>query len=148
METVKIVRFKPDLCTGCLKCEQACSKVHFKTDDGGEYSAIRIIKTQNGFQMTDCNHCGLCIDLCPTLALKRSAKGTVLLDKKLCVGCQSCVAFCPNHVMRKAPGVLTPFKCISCGACVRACPENALELVEMKIDEVAEVVYHQEGVCS
>ena len=95
--------------------------------------------------MTNCNMCGLCIDMCPVLAIRRLGNGTVVLDKKKCVGCQACVGFCPRGVMRKAPGVITPFKCIACGACVRACPEKALELVEIDIEEVEEEVYSKHG---
>ena len=147
METVKIIRFDPEKCDECRSCERACSKVHFRNEDGGEWSAIRIIKDNGGLKMTNCNHCGLCMDMCPVLALKRNPKGTVLLDKKTCIGCLSCVAFCPRHVMRRAPGVIVPFKCISCGACDRACPENALELVDVKIDDVSEEVYSEWGTC-
>jgi ferredoxin len=47
--------------------------------------------------------------------------------------------------MRKSDARIEPFKCISCGACVRACPEEALELVEVKIDEIKDVVYYKLG---
>ncbi|MBU0758622.1 MAG: 4Fe-4S binding protein [Nanoarchaeota archaeon] len=141
METVKILKFNKDLCIGCLSCETACSNVHFKDDIGREHSAIRINKEEDGFTMDVCNHCGLCMDLCQTLALKRIAQGQVLLDKKRCVGCQACVAFCPTGTMRKTDGEIIPFKCISCGACVQACPEKALELVEVPISQVKRVVF-------
>jgi len=161
MDTVKIIQFDAEKCTGCLECEKACSNVLFGTPEGGDKSAIRIIRKDDGFEMensgngktigryemTNCNQCGLCIDLCPTMALKRAPNGTVILNKNACVECQSCVAFCPDGVMRRAPGTLIPHKCISCGKCVEACPENALSLVEVKISEVERVVYHQQGVC-
>lgn len=147
MESVKIIRFSPEKCIGCLECEKACSQVLFGTPEGGDKSAIRIIKNNGGYEMSNCNQCGLCIDLCPTMALKRVPNGTVILNKKACVGCQSCVAFCPDGVMRRATGMLVPHKCISCGRCVEACPENALSLVEVKISEIERVVYHHQGVC-
>ncbi|MGA1821330.1 MAG: 4Fe-4S binding protein [Thermoplasmatota archaeon] len=147
MTTVKIIRFDPAKCKGHLDCERACSRIHFKSDEGGEKSAIRIIEGENGYSMTNCNQCGLCIDLCPVQAIRRLPSGVVVVNKNTCVGCQSCVAFCPDHVMRRAPGMVIPHKCISCGACVRACPEGALELVEVPIDEVGQMVYHKQGVC-
>ena len=158
MATVKIIQFEPAKCKGHYDCERACSQVHFKDDTGGEHSAIRIIKSNVGedggdsggsiiYEMTNCNHCGLCIDLCPTQALRRLPNGNVLLNTKICVGCQACVAFCPRSVMRKAEDRIEPFKCISCGACVKACPEGALSLVEVDISDLEEEVYAQQGVC-
>jgi len=147
MATAKIIRFNSEKCDGDLSCERACSNVHFKNDKGAEWSAIRIIKGDTGYEMTDCNHCGLCIDMCQVNALKRLNSGTVVVSKKACIGCQACVGFCPTGAMRKAPEVITPFKCISCGKCVEACPNGALELVEVELDEIEEVVYHKQGVC-
>jgi carbon-monoxide dehydrogenase iron sulfur subunit len=145
MATAKIIVFHPDKCKGCRECEKACSNVHHKNDRGGEWSAIRIVETDTGYEMTDCNMCGLCIDMCPVQALKRLNNGTVTLNKKTCVGCQACVGFCPRGVMRKAPDNIIPFKCIACGMCVKACPENALELKEFGLGELGEEVYSRHG---
>lgn len=145
MSKAKIIVFHAEKCKECRKCEAACSNVHHKNDKGGEWSAIRIIKKDGGYEMTDCNMCGLCIDMCPALAIRRMTSGTVVIDKKKCVGCQACVGFCPRGVMRKAPEVIVPFKCIACGACVRACPEGALELKEVEIDKIQEEVYSKHG---
>jgi len=142
----KIIVHYPEKCTGCLACEKACSQVHFKTQNGGEESAIRIEKKGDKFEATVCNHCGLCIDMCPVQALKRTPKGTVLLNKNICIGCQACVGFCPRGVMRRASARVEPFKCIACGSCVRACPEGALELVEVELDDIEEMVYIKQGV--
>ncbi|MDH7518006.1 MAG: 4Fe-4S binding protein [Candidatus Thermoplasmatota archaeon] len=143
---VKILKFHPEKCNGCLECEKACSMVHFKTKDGGDKSAIRIIKNGDRYQMHVCDQRGLCLDMCPVGALTRRKNGVVWLDKDLCIGCQACVGFCPINAMRKSVSRIQPFKCISCGACVRACPNGALELVEVKIDEIKEIVYHKLGV--
>jgi len=145
-QTAKVLKFYPEKCKGCLECEKACSQVHFKSDEGGEKSAIRIIKTSKGYDMHVCDQRGLCIDMCAVGALSRRKNGTVWLDKTICVGCQACVGFCPINAMRKCDARIEPFKCISCGSCVRACPEQALELVERPLDEIKEVVYHNQGV--
>lgn len=147
METVKIIQFEPSKCKGHYDCERACSQVHFKDDTGGDHSAIRILKENGSFVMTDCNHCGLCIDMCPVQAIRRLPNGNVILNKNICVGCQACVAFCHRGVMRKADDRVEPFKCISCGACVKACPEGALRLVEIRIADIEEEVYARQGVC-
>jgi Fe-S-cluster-containing hydrogenase component 2 len=144
-KTVKIVRFYPSKCTGCLECEKACSKIHFKTNTGGEQSAIRIAKTKGKFSMNVCDQRGLCLDMCPVGTLYRKKNGVVWLDKDVCIGCQACVGFCPIGAMHKSTTRIEPFKCISCGACVRACPEEALELVEKKIADIKQVVYHKQG---
>jgi len=145
-KTVKVLKFHPEKCKGCLECEKACSKVHFKSDEGGDKSAIHIIKKDNKYKMIVCDQRGLCIDMCPVGAITRKKNGVVWLDKNVCIGCQACVGFCPIGAMRKSSARIEPFKCISCGACVRACPENALELVEEEIEQIKEVVYHKQGV--
>jgi len=147
MATAKIIVFNPDKCKGCLECEIACSNVHHKNDKGGEYSAIRIIKNDQGYEMANCNMCGLCIDMCPVQAIKRLNNGTVVLNKKTCIGCQACVGFCPGEVMRQSPEMITPFKCIACGMCVKACPEGALELKEVNLADLEETVYSYQGDC-
>ena len=143
--TVKILKFHAEKCKGCLECERACSKVHFKTDEGRDKSVIHIHKADKSYEMQVCNQCGLCIDMCPVGALARRKNGIVTLDKNTCIGCQACVGFCPIDAMAKSDARIEPFKCISCGACVRACPEKALELVEVKIDGIKEIVYHKQG---
>jgi len=144
-KTVKILKFHPEKCDGDLVCEKACSKVHFKSDEGGDKSAIRILKDGKSYKMLVCDHRGLCIDICPVGAIKRRDNGIVWLDKDICIGCQACVGFCPIGAMRKSDARIEPFKCISCGACVRACPYGALELVEVKIDQIKQIVYHKLG---
>jgi anaerobic carbon-monoxide dehydrogenase iron sulfur subunit len=144
--TVKILKFSAEKCKGCYECEKACSQVHFKTKTGGEQSAIRIIKTDNGFSMHVCDQRGLCLDMCPVGALTRKKTGVVWLDKDVCIGCQACVGFCPIGAMRRSDVRIEPFKCISCGSCVRTCPEKALELVETQLATIKQVVYNKLGV--
>jgi len=145
-KSVKVLTFYPEKCTGCKDCEKACSNVHFKTKDGGEQSALRIIKKGKRYDMHVCDQRGLCLDICPVGALTRRKNGVVWLDTKICIGCQACVGFCPIGAMRTSKVRIEPFKCISCGACVRACPEQALELVEKKVASISQVVYHKQGV--
>jgi carbon-monoxide dehydrogenase iron sulfur subunit len=144
--TSKVLRFIPERCTGCKDCEKACSQIHFKNNEGGAFSALRIQKTTDTYTMHVCDQRGLCLDLCPVGALTRNNKGVVLLDTKICIGCQACVAFCPIGAMRKADTRIQPFKCIACGACVRACPTKALSLEEFLLDSLKQVVYHKHGV--
>ena len=142
-KTVKILKFHPQKCDGGLACERACSQIHFKSDDGGEKSAIRILKDGNSYKMHACDHRGLCLDICPVGALIRRKNGIVWLETDICIGCQACVGFCPIGAMKKSESRIEPFKCISCGACVRACPNDALELIDVNIDKIKDVVYHK-----
>lgn len=143
---VKVLKFYPERCNGCLACERACSQVHFKSNEGGDKSAIRIFKKGKTYEMHVCNQIGLCIDLCTVGALERRKNGVVWLDKDKCVGCLACVGFCPIGAMRKSDARAEPFKCISCGSCVRACPTKALQLVDVEIKDVKQVVYYKLGV--
>ena len=120
--------------------------MHFKTAEGGDKSAIRILKKNGQYRMHVCDQRGLCIDMCPVGALSRKKNGTIWLDKNVCIGCQACVGFCPLGAMRKSDARMEPFKCISCGACVRACLQDALELEEVTIEDIKHVVYHKLGV--
>jgi anaerobic carbon-monoxide dehydrogenase iron sulfur subunit len=151
MKTVKLVVFHPELCKGGSTCphlcERACSKVqYFRSEEGGHKAALRITTDKDGNPAcTVCNQCGLCLDICPVLALRRLPTGVITINKSACVGCQACVAFCPSGVMRKAAGYIVPFKCFSCGKCVEACPNKALEVVEVNIETVEREVYARHG---
>lgn len=130
---MKILATRPERCTGCGKCETACALTWFKTEDRAK-SRIRISASPAGagYEITVCNQNGACIDVCPTGALKRNKQGIVMLNKKLCVGCLSCVGFCPNLAMFFHADYMEPFKCVSCGKCVDACPEDALALADVE----------------
>ena len=143
---VKILKFYPERCNGCLKCEKACSQIHFKTKGGKDKSAIRIIKKNNSYQMHVCDQRGLCLDICSVGALTRQKNGIVWLDKDTCIGSQACVGFCPINAMRKSDVRIEPFKCISCGSCIQACPEEALDFDEKDLSNIKEVVYYKQGV--
>ena len=144
--TVKIINFYPEKCTGCMKCEEACSLALFKNREGREASAIHIIKKGDSFTSNVCNQCGLCIDVCSVGAIKRLKNNIVWIDPKICIGCQACVAFCPIDAMRQNTTLrLEPFKCISCGQCIKACPEDALDFKELPVDEVKKIVYYKQG---
>ena len=130
---MKVLVFNPDLCTGCRICEETCSKTWFKEANAAK-SAIRI--TEGGdapgrFVATFCDQCGECIDVCPTMALRRDKRGVLRIDKELCVGCMSCVGFCPILAMYVHPDHILPFKCNASGRCVKDCPEGALSIEDL-----------------
>jgi len=126
---MKYLKTNPSQCKGVKACESACSKAFFKVDDP-EKSAIRVKKTENGFEMNVCNQCGECIPVCPVEAIYRNQQGVVMIKKSICVGCYICVGYCPTLSMRTHPDLKEPFKCVACGICTKACPEKALEISE------------------
>jgi len=127
---MKVLQFDPALCVGARECERVCALTWFKEQDR-EKSAIRIEEEGGGYTMIACTQCGECIDVCPTQAIRRDKRGIVRIDKKLCVGCLSCVGFCPYLAMFFHPDYVEPFKCVSCGKCVEVCPSGALEIADV-----------------
>ena len=133
---MKVLSYDPELCVGCHTCEEVCSETWFKVTDA-EKSCIRIHEDTGGngeviVSAVYCVQLGECIDVCPTGALVRDKRGIVRLRKKLCVGCLSCVGFCPYLAMLYHRDQTEPFKCIACGKCADECPAEALAIVEVE----------------
>lgn len=128
---MKVLVTDDERCIGCHLCEDVCANAWFKEIDRRK-SAIRITSLGDAeWEMSVCNQCGKCIDVCPTQAISRDKTGVVRIKKDLCTGCLSCVGFCPTMAMFCLEGALEPFKCISCGLCVKECPAEALSLVTL-----------------
>ena len=56
---------------------------------------------------------------------------TLKLDITKCNGCSMCVEVCPHDVFRmlnKRADILNMDRCMECGACMRNCPENAIDV--------------------
>ena len=58
------------------------------------------------------------------------AEPQVLYKRSKCIGCQSCVAVCPQQRLRLTPeGIIaTGAECLLCGRCTDECPTTALEM--------------------
>jgi len=125
---MKVLVTNDELCVGCHLCEDVCSQAWYKEINRGK-SSIRITSLGNAeWDMAVCNQCGTCIEVCPTGALSRDKAGIVRLKKQDCVGCLSCVGFCPTQTMYYHPDHLEPIKCIACGLCAKECPAGALSI--------------------
>ncbi len=50
-----------------------------------------------------CLALGSCIRVCPVDAITKDENGRIQVDRNICIGCEKCVAVCPNKVMRMIP---------------------------------------------
>lgn len=118
-------------CIGCGACVEKCSSSYFKENNENK-SRIKLekFKDKNWNRLTICTQCGVCEEICPTIALKKDVTGVVRLNKSDCVGCFMCVGFCPENAMMQNDDYTEPFKCISCGLCTEVCPTGAIKIQE------------------
>jgi protein NrfC len=145
------------LCLGCQSCMFACSMTH-DGEASPSLSRIQIIRDAPSFTkypydvvMSVCRQCvsPLCVQNCPTGACHvDAANGNIRrIDQSKCIGCQSCIAACPQRPHRTIwnPVKNKSTKCDLCAdapfwsqkggpngaqACIQNCPVKALKLVK------------------
>jgi len=49
-----------------------------------------------------CDACGLCLPLCPPMAIQMRREG-LLIDDSTCTGCRKCIAPCPVGALAMVP---------------------------------------------
>jgi electron transport complex protein RnfB len=54
-----------------------------------------------------CDACGLCMPLCPPLAIEMRRDGLVI-DDRSCTGCNKCIAPCPTGALQMVPAAVIP----------------------------------------
>lgn len=95
----KVIAIDYGRCTGCRRCELACSLHHFG-ECNPKLSCIRLVfldETKETFPVS-CANCStpICMDLCPVKAIKIDPKTTAaVIDSNRCIGCKTCVIHCP-----------------------------------------------------
>ena len=133
----KVLHITPDRCTGCLRCELACSEMQTGTFQPAK-SVIRVapLEAHTSYAPYTCFQCAeaWCMAACPvdaiTIAADTDAK--VVIDDR-CTGCKLCTIACPYGTMFLDLDRHKAFKCNLCGgdpACAKACPTQAIEWAE------------------
>jgi len=143
---MEVIAVHVERCIGCKTCELTCA-----TERGSEAKTLLAavheaakpqarlrVEGANGISMpVQCRHCldAPCLDACLTGALQRNAQGLVEVKHDLCIGCWTCVMFCPYGAIFPWPDHKLALKCDRCAhmeepACVDVCPTQALELID------------------
>ncbi len=130
-------------CSGCRRCELACS-MHHEDWMWPEASRIRVFMPFPGVEVPHlCAQCDdyPCVESCPVDALSVDGDTTaVLVDREKCTSCGKCIDACPGRVPFLHPGDDMATICDLCEGdpeCVKVCQEagyNALQLVEEEMD--------------
>jgi carbon-monoxide dehydrogenase iron sulfur subunit len=120
-------------CTGCKKCEVACSFFH----TGKVGDRLARIKVLNLYEWgidgpVVCNQCEekYCLK-CPEEALSLGTMGQIVVSPTVCSLCGVCEKACPIGAIEIFDGIV--YVCDLCGGkpkCVEACTEGAITFAE------------------
>jgi carbon-monoxide dehydrogenase iron sulfur subunit len=132
MPLTRVLKIVPERCTGCLRCEYACSYMQTGAFQPAK-SVIRVspFEGHTSYAPYTCTQCaeGWCMTACPVGAIVISAAGAKVVLDDQCVGCKLCTIACPYGTIFYNPGTHKAFKCNLCGgdpACVTASPTQAI----------------------
>jgi carbon-monoxide dehydrogenase iron sulfur subunit len=122
-------------CTGCRKCELACS---YEKEGVFNPALSRIWVEEVGFPAIPvpliCHQCtnAPCAEVCPVDAITLHGKtGAYLVNVKKCIGCGKCVEACPWGAIALYPESGKAYKCDLCRGkpkCVEACNYGVISL--------------------
>ncbi|HWR82957.1 MAG TPA: 4Fe-4S dicluster domain-containing protein [Candidatus Deferrimicrobium sp.] len=123
----------PDLCTGCLTCELACSFAHpVEGKPGRTRIVVYTTPVKELWIPVVCLQCDdpACVRSCLVDALRRNpATGAIELHQDKCVKCLACVAACPFGCSLLDGRHNLIVKCDLCSGdpvCAHFCPTKAL----------------------
>lgn len=138
---MKVLKIVPENCTGCMRCELACSYEQTGTFQPSK-SVIRVsaFEAHTSYSPYTCPQCdeGWCMTACPVEAITISPAGAKVVGEEICVGCKLCMIACPYGTIFFDPDRHKAFKCDLCGgapACVSACPRDAILYVEAGVTD-------------
>jgi anaerobic carbon-monoxide dehydrogenase iron sulfur subunit len=138
----KVLHITADRCTGCLRCELACSEMQTGTFQPAK-SVIRVapLEAHTSYAPYTCFQCAeaWCMAACPVDAITIAAdtEAKVVIDDR-CTGCKLCTIACPYGTMFLDLDRHKAFKCNLCGgdpACAKACPTQAIEWTDGPVQD-------------
>ncbi len=116
-------------CTGCRRCEIACSW-HHEGKIWPEASRVRVFMLIPGVEIP--HLCAQCVDYpciaaCPVTALSANeTTRAVLVDREKCTSCGLCITACPGQIPFLHPGDKKAVICDLCNGdpeCAKVCTE-------------------------
>ncbi|MDR4497028.1 MAG: 4Fe-4S binding protein [Candidatus Scalindua sp.] len=147
-------KFTSKNCVTCKRCMIECSIRHSKSQDlflsqfekPSPVSRIKISYRKDKPYATYCQNCAKpkCKQSCEYGAITKYEDGNVVIDQTKCTGCWACIDACPFKAITKETEMKVAINCDDCigyddKACVEACKTSALNYIETKITETAEV---------
>jgi Fe-S-cluster-containing hydrogenase component 2 len=133
----KSLKIIPDLCTGCMQCELACSWVQTGAfQPAKSLVRVNVFDEEASYAPYTCLQCdeAWCLNACPVNAIGiNETTGAKLVVEELCIGCHLCTIACPFGTVWTRPDNGSAAKCNLCGgrpACVAACPTRAIQFEE------------------
>ena len=138
---VKVLALHPERCTGCVRCELACSYMQTGTFQPSK-SVIRVspFEGYTSYAPYTCTQCeeGWCMTACPVGAITITAAGAKDVIDDKCVGCKLCTIACPYGTMFYDGDTKKAYKCNLCGgapACAAACPTEAITYEDLAVGD-------------
>lgn len=134
-------------CSGCRKCEIACSLFH-EEKIWPEASRIRVFMLFPGIEVPHlCTQCHdyPCVKACPVDALTVNKNtGAVNVDKETCDACGQCITACPGDIPHLHPEEEYVLICDLCGEedpkCVEICKAGQWDALDV-IDRTSSSTY-------
>lgn len=139
---MKVIYVNEKWCLGCHLCEYECAFANSGLTDIVKalknkkiHPRIRVEESEGVHFAVSCRHCSqaVCVRGCIAGALSRGENGAVVIDRRKCVGCFTCVALCPYGAIMPDETGKAAQKCALCTDnlvgepnCVKHCPNGAI----------------------